>query len=53
MRISLKRADHSTAYPSTDSVDRLYNCVRTLVPYLREDPELWYRVTTRKLQNEF
>ena len=53
MRISLKRADHSTAYPSSDSVDRLYNCVKTLVPYLREDPEMWKRVTNRKLQDEF
>lgn len=51
--ISLKKADHSTMYPCPESEQRLYDCVRTLIPYLKEDPEMWARVTGRTVQDEF
>lgn len=46
--ISVKDISSATAYPSTVSSDRLIQCVRSLIPYLKSDEEMWNRVTTRK-----
>lgn len=52
MVISLKKASSSTAYPCVESIDRLYDCVRSLVPYLQEDADMWYVVTNRPERDE-
>jgi hypothetical protein len=45
--ITVKKNGHAIAYPCANSGDRLRNCIRTLVPYLKSDDQLWERVTHR------
>lgn len=51
--IEVKKTGHATAYPCKESGDRLRAYIRSLVPYLKSDPQMWERVTNRTPIDEF